>query len=45
MHFVDQNGVLALIRLPHDGGHYGHSHLLGILLDFKDRSFSLMLCI
>ena len=35
MHFVDQNGVLALIRLLLGCGEYGHPHLLGKLPDFK----------
>ena len=35
MHFADQDGVLALIRLLLGSGEYDHPHLLEILPDFK----------
>ena len=42
MHFADQSGVLASIRLLQGRGESDHPRLLGILPDFKHWCLSLI---
>ena len=44
MHFADQGGVLALIRLLLARGESGHSQLFEILPDIKHWCLSLSCC-
>ena len=40
MHFIDQRGLQALIRLPLGWCEFGHPRLLEILPDFKHLATS-----